>query len=301
MAIFGQFPWVNFHDMNLDWVIKTVKECQETVASALEDVSDAVSDYFAAHIDTTLTVAGDAADALTVGNRLTSLQNSIPAVDTTLTVSNAAADAAIVGQKITNLNSNYTTLNGTVGGLTTSVLNLNTEVGKKADAVVIDGDNSTYLKGGYATLHTLLEDNHKSVDVWVKSGTVYYKALQVSGGPDERVIIMCKYADRRFHYLGCDADNTITGISSDPSYCVVFDIDNTNVVYGTKVGAYSTIKTMYDNYGPYDIVVKISNFDQAIPYNVWFNGMDMFKIYYKDSSDNTHYVQLTQAGVMTVV
>ena len=270
MSVFPSWPWTNFHEENLDWVIKTVKECKETVAEALADVSSAVATYFTEHIDTTLTQSGK------------------------------AADAAIVGQKITNLNNNYTTLNNTIGGLTTSVLNLNTEVVKKADAIVIDGDNSTFLKGNYTTLHTLLEDNHKSVDVWVKSGTVYYKALQVTGGPDNRVIIMCKYADNRFHYLGCDTDNTITGISSEPSNCVIFDITNNTVVYGTKAGAYSTIKTMYDNYGPYDIVAKISNFEQAIPYNVWFNGMDTLKITYRDSADTKHTISLTISGTMTV-
>lgn len=270
MSVFPSWPWTNFHEMNLDWVIKTVKECKETVAEALADVNNAVATYFADHLDTSLTQSGK------------------------------AADAAVTGQRLTNLSSDVSTINGTVGGLSTSVLNLNTEVGKKADAIIIDGDNSTYLKGNYTTLHTLLENNHKSVDVWVKSGTVYYKALQVKGGPDDRVIIMCKYADQRFHYLGCDADNTITGIRSDPDYCVIFDITNNTVVYGSKALAYSTIKTMYDNYGPYDIVVKISNFDQAIPYNVWFNGADTLKITYRDSTDTKHTISLTRGGTMTV-
>lgn len=277
MSVFNQWPWTNFNEYNLDWVIKTVKECKQTVEEykqiveeALTNVSDAVAMYFASHIDTTLTQSGK------------------------------AADAAAVGRKMTNLNSNYTTLNGTVDGLTRKVLNLKTEVGNKADAIVIDGDNRAFLKGNYTTLHTLLEDNHKSVDVWVKSGTVYYKALQVAGGPEDRVIIMCKYADSRFHYLGCNADNTITGIKSDPSYCVIFDITNNTVVNDTKAGAYSTIKTMYDNYGPYDIVVKISNFDQAIPYNVWFNGVDTLKITYRDSTDTKHTISLTRSGTMTV-
>ena len=270
MSVFPSWPWTNFHEENLSWVIKTlkecketVKECKETVEEALADVSNAVATYFTTHLDTTLTQSGK------------------------------AADAAAVGQKITNLNSNYTTLNGTVGGLTTEVV-------KKADAIVIDGNNNRFLKGDYATLHALLEDNHKSVDVWVKSGTVYYKALQVTGGPDNRVIIMCKYADNRFHYLGCDATHTITGISSDPSYCVIFDITNNTVLYSTKASAYSTIKTMYDSYGPYDIVVKISNFDQAIPYNVWFNGVDTLKITYRDSTDTKHTISLTRNGTMTV-
>lgn len=77
MSIFNQFPWVNFREYNLDWVIKTVKECKDTVDAALDDVSNAVALYFADHVDTTLSVSGDAADARTVGTRLTTLNNSI--------------------------------------------------------------------------------------------------------------------------------------------------------------------------------------------------------------------------------
>ena len=108
MSIFNQFPWTNFREYNLDWVIRTVKDCKDTVDAALADVSNAVAMYFADHIDTTLSVSGDAADARTVGNRLTTLQNSIPAVDSTLSISNAAADAAVVGTRVSNLQGQVT-------------------------------------------------------------------------------------------------------------------------------------------------------------------------------------------------
>lgn len=85
MAIFGQFPWLNFHEMNLDWCIRTVKSCQETVESALADVSNAVAMYFADHIDTTLSVSGDAADAAVVGTRVSNLQGTVTNHGTAIT------------------------------------------------------------------------------------------------------------------------------------------------------------------------------------------------------------------------
>lgn len=77
MSIFNQFPWVNFQNFNLDWCIRTVKDCKDTVDAALADVSNAVAMYFADHIDTTLSVSGDAADAAVVGSRLTTMNNTL--------------------------------------------------------------------------------------------------------------------------------------------------------------------------------------------------------------------------------
>ena len=68
MAIFNQFPWTNFREYNLDWVIRTVKD-------ALENVYDTVQTYFTDHVDATLSVQGDAADAKKTGDEITSLKN----------------------------------------------------------------------------------------------------------------------------------------------------------------------------------------------------------------------------------
>lgn len=117
MSVFPSWPWTNFHEENLDWLIKTVKECKQTVEEALADVSDAVATYFAGHIDTTLTQSGKAADAAAVGNRLgqlssniSSVQASIPDLDITLTSAQAAAPAATVGSRLTHLQDEITNL-----------------------------------------------------------------------------------------------------------------------------------------------------------------------------------------------
>lgn len=77
MSIFNQFPWTNYREYNLDWVIKTV-------SSALADLSSTVSTYFSDHVDNTLTVTGDAADAKKTGDEITSLKNRMTTAEGTL-------------------------------------------------------------------------------------------------------------------------------------------------------------------------------------------------------------------------
>lgn len=85
MSIFNQFPWTNFREYNLDWVIRTVQDCKDTVDAALADVANTVAQYFADHVDTTLSVSGDAADAAVVGTRVSNLQGQITNHGTVIT------------------------------------------------------------------------------------------------------------------------------------------------------------------------------------------------------------------------
>lgn len=278
MAIFNQFPWTNFREYNLDWIISKVKaltstvdDLNTTVENALTDVSDAVSDYFTTHIDSSLTRSGD------------------------------AADAAVVGQRLTTTNNNITSLTGQVGALNTSVGNLTNSLGLKANAVVIDADNLTYLQGSYDLLWTNALTNNKAVDVWIVSSNIWYRPIRMNGGPNSRVILYFKYSDNRIHSIGCDSDNSITGINTIPENCVIFDVANNTTLYYTPAGCYSLIKNMYNNYGPYDIIIKISDFDQAIPYDIWFNGADRFKLTYRNSSDAVHTLTLQIDGTITIV
>lgn len=128
MSIFNQFPWTNYREYNLSWVIKTVKDCKDTVDSALADVSNAVATYFADHIDTTLTQSGDAADAAAVGGRfstvnsnISAVQASIPALDVTLSSAQAAAPAATVGNRLATIQNDITNLQTYVSAKTYNI------------------------------------------------------------------------------------------------------------------------------------------------------------------------------------
>lgn len=71
----------------------------------IEDLDELVQDAMEGHIDATLSIEGDAADAKATGDAIAAAVEQIPAVDDTLTVSGAAADAAVTGTELADLKS----------------------------------------------------------------------------------------------------------------------------------------------------------------------------------------------------
>lgn len=71
----------------------------------IEDLDELVQEAMEGHIDATLSIEGDAADAKATGDAIAAAVEQIPAVDDTLTVSGAAADAAVTGTELADLKS----------------------------------------------------------------------------------------------------------------------------------------------------------------------------------------------------
>ena len=118
MGIFQQFPYTNFHEMNLDQIIKIMREMQdEWTATKAEWASykDFIDNYFA-----TLDVSQEvlqALQAMAASGELNQIMDPViasettawlnehvsptsPAVDNSLTIAAAAADAKIAGDLI---------------------------------------------------------------------------------------------------------------------------------------------------------------------------------------------------------
>ena len=188
MSIFNQFPWTNFREYNLDWMIRTVQDCKETVDAALMDVSNAVAMYFADHIDTTLSVSGDAADAAATGNKIVSYFSSH--LDTTLSDNTKAANAASVGTAIANVQYSIPQLDPTltsaqaaapaytVGTRLTSIendiTNLQSYVSYKTYHFTMDRTDTTTaaitaLAGmtAYDTMNQLANDIHQGLPAFI--------------------------------------------------------------------------------------------------------------------------------------
>jgi hypothetical protein len=88
MSVFPSWPWTNFHEENLDWLIQDVKYIKEHIEEIVVDATTAM-------LDSTLTLADKAAQAKAAGDAIrantaqissvnTSLSNAINEVDTRL-------------------------------------------------------------------------------------------------------------------------------------------------------------------------------------------------------------------------
>lgn len=128
MGIFRQFPYSNFHDMNMDAIIMIMREMQdEWTATKAEWASykDFIDNYFA-NLDVSEEVL-DAMRVLASDGTLAAITNpqiassvtewlnqhitpTTPAIDTSLTVSGAAADAKVTGDAINDLKSDVEAL-----------------------------------------------------------------------------------------------------------------------------------------------------------------------------------------------
>lgn len=125
MGIFRQFPYTNFHDINLDEIIKIMREMQdEWTATKAEWASykDFIDNYFA-NLDVseevlqairTLASTGELNRIIdpTIASETASwladhiTQPTTPAIDTSLSVAGAGADAKVTGDEIRAIENN---------------------------------------------------------------------------------------------------------------------------------------------------------------------------------------------------
>lgn len=159
MSVFPSWPWTNYNNYNLDWVIKKVKYIEEHLE---EIVVDATSDM----LDDTLTNPDKAAQAKVTGDAIRGNAADIASLDTTVqgitnNVSNLTTRVSRNENSINNLltadedlDDRITDLNNRYLGTRTDVINLTSRV-SHAESEITDlegvdealGDRITALEG----------------------------------------------------------------------------------------------------------------------------------------------------------
>ena len=151
MGIFQQFPYTNFHEMNLDQIIKIMREMQDEWTNTKAEwasYKDFIDNYFenldvSAEVLAALRVMASTGElnnimdptiasetAAWLADHIT--QPTTPAVDTSLSVAGAAADAKVTGDKITALQTDFDNLSESISMNITSdnILDFRTGAGK---------------------------------------------------------------------------------------------------------------------------------------------------------------------------
>lgn len=245
MGIFRQFPYSNFHDMNMDEIIKILREMQDEWAATKEEwasYKDFIDNYFA-NLDVSqevlealqtmastgaLNVIIDPVIAAAVTAWLADhiTQPTTPAIDTSLTVAGAAADAKAAG----DLMALKTPLNGNIssGNYTSYFTDANnvaadtayTLAGSITAAMIANLPRYGY-NGLLITLSGRQDRANVALQIYVCRDTVYRRMRDTSnnwstwfvGGQGSGYITTANYADY-FTDANNAPINTVYGIQS---------------------------------------------------------------------------------------
>jgi len=159
MSVFPSWPWTNFNNYNLDWVIKKVKYIEEHLE---EIVVDATTDM----LDDTLTNPDKAAQAKVTGDGIRANAADIASLNTTVqgitnnvtnlttrvtrnegTINNLLAADETLDDRITELNNRYVGTASDVIALTSRVSHNETQISDLGDADEALDDRITALEG----------------------------------------------------------------------------------------------------------------------------------------------------------
>lgn len=218
-----KFPWTNLHDLNLDWIIQTVKTLEENLAAAVstfqEMINKAISSTLTGSGDLTISKTGDVRIS---GNSVQLSKTVISAGNEQLTMHNTTSSTSMGA----NYNSGTLTLtNNQNGAAGVAVYPVNTP----ADG---GGDNSTFAANvGYVKDAVAAVDG--KLDTEITNRTSGDAALQST---IDNVIMPLLNAGhvRDFHVTGnASQDGYITAVTFKDGY-PKSDLDNL-ITQGAKI------------------------------------------------------------------
>lgn len=128
MGLYEQFPYSNFHRINLDWILRKLKQKEDRV-EALEGRMDTAE-----------------ADIDALEGRMDTAEGNISRLDNQINGTGGLAD------QVTNLGTQVTNLAGDVTNLGGRVTNLETKTGQLLNASMLEGANTPTAAASTVTL-----------------------------------------------------------------------------------------------------------------------------------------------------
>ena len=197
-----KFPWTNLHDLNLDWIIQTVKTLEENLADAVstfpEMINKAISSTLTGSGDLTISKTGDVRIS---GNSVQLSKTVISAGNEQLTMHNATSNTSMGA----NYNSGTLTLtNNQNGAAGVAVYPINTP----ADGGGVNSDFAANV--GY--VKTAVEAVSTSLATETENRTLGDAALQstIDGVIMPLINALQKRAPRVFYFSTTATDGTLT-------------------------------------------------------------------------------------------
>lgn len=297
MGIFQQFPYSNFHEMNLDQIIKIMREMQDEWADTKAEwasYKDFIDNYFAnLNLDEevlkalqvlanngTLKTIIDPTIATTTTEWLNEhITPTTPAIDDTLSISGAGADAKVTGDFIRAVSQ--------MGMLPDKIREANLFEGTQFEYNNQDNVNLMYLyKKEYSGIRmtgTLRAGIHYISDALIalEAGVEYTMFVQYEGETlANKEIVISRNRDANtggnihtarkntpYHFV---AQNTVSNC-----YCSIYDNDNNSVPVDGVVYIYILRGhyTLYDFFEPFKFMPNITDminisYPTQIPYDI---------------------------------
>lgn len=280
MGIFQQFPYTNFHEMNLDQIIKIMREMQdewEATKTEWASYKDFIDNYFnnldvSAEVLNAIRVLAatgelnNIIDPVIIANVTEWLENNIeltsPAIDDSLTIAGAGADAKVTGNRIRGIEFNLSTYDSF------SVVEPYAERASGThNGITFTWSNRTCSVSGTATGTAVnnIVDRRPVVGV-LTPGKTYFARYHTT---DSRVSMNCVFYDVNnvSTYINITGNNFIT----IPDDAVEFRIRlyvNSGVTFGTT--AYTTQQSILNHRGIYESMFagkdEINNYPAALTF-----------------------------------
>ena len=193
---FNKYPYTDFHEMNLDWIVNKTEECVDTVSE----------------FDTRLTTAEG--NITNLQGRMTTAEGSITTLQSGVTSLQGRMTTA--EGDISGLKTRMTTAEGNISTLQTNVTNLSNHDETTDRAVQALETNMTTAQGDISGLKTRMTAAESDIDALEAATTRTGVPLQweCNKGTQSGEIDLQKYGKIRVMYLHGIVENITTAITS---------------------------------------------------------------------------------------
>lgn len=294
MGVFEQFPYTNFHDLNLDWIVKKVKTMSDTLESFIleveQDIKDEVDSWLDAHPEATTTVLDGAIteakldpDMVDATRSWINIKSVCPGyVLDNSTIAQAITDALAISRYIYIPAGNYT-FNAEISADCHIILDKDCYISTDNDTPAIYAhDCSIILEGGH--VYAGLNDDSRVPVYWSDTQSIHKGIIYLENCHDSVVKNMsCDHSKYSavFRIVGCE-NVTFENLNFDNILLSAITIHNYNRNVVVRNCSFTHLKKITGHDYCYAVATGVTDFsdnsiippDGLIYENNYVNGSE---------------------------